>query len=291
MLVDEILDAIYEEVRRYAGVVNSAKVIPFFGGDYRVADVLLVYIKQILGNYFVELFGGSCYMSQLLNAMRLRTGRPKAVVCNDRDKLLYKLYVAVRDRPRELAQKLAAWPYSREIYNIALELLERCERDELDDITCAALMYYILRSSIMRATQSFLSSVLRNSAREYINSVAVIAKHSAELAGVIFENKDFAEVINMFNYEDTTFYLDPPYVSEDSRYHEYRVKFTVHDLRRMAKTLKSVKGRWLLKIAEDNYKLIKNDLPPHKADIHEVTSNAEITAEKRGKWRMVLAYA
>lgn len=296
MSVDEILSALYDEiVRSVANLDVKNKVVPYFGGDYHIADLILDILNRFIANanIFVEVFGGSCYISQQVNIMRLHRGKPENVICNDKDKLLYKLYVVLRDRPRELAEKLAAWPYAREFYDIALALIDRCERDELDDLTCAALTYYILRSSItygIKGSKGFLTT--HGQGRRYVNAVAAIVKHAARLAGVVFECRDFAEIIPLYDREETTFYLDPPYVNiSDTNYDEYRVRFTVRDLRRMAHLLRRVKGHWLLKIAVDNYRLIKDDLPPHQAMTHEVISNVEIGVEKRKKWQLVLAYA
>ncbi|MEM1634033.1 MAG: DNA adenine methylase [Sulfolobales archaeon] len=286
-IVDEILEAFYNEILRH-GYTNGVKLIPYFGGDYYVADLILSRLRPIMGDVYVEVFGGSCYIAQRINVMRRASGKPKIIICNDKDRLLYKLYVVIRDRPRELASRLATWPYAREFHQLAVELLGACERDELDDVTCAALMYYVLRASIARFGGGFAVSLANHDhAETYTRSIATLVTNAAQLRGVHFESRDFADLVTRYDREETTFYLDPPYVGINM----YRVGFTRHDLHRLAKTLQGVKGRWLLKISQDNYMLIRDKLPPHRSETFEVTSYTEVTSDERRKWTMVLAYA
>ena len=68
-IVDEILEAFYNEILRH-GYTNGVKLIPYFGGDYYVADLILSRLRPIMGDIYVEVFGGSCYIAQRINVMR-----------------------------------------------------------------------------------------------------------------------------------------------------------------------------------------------------------------------------
>lgn len=69
------------------------------------------------------------------------------------------------------------------------------------------------------------------------------------LKGVKITNKDYLELINKYDKEDTFFFLDPPYENTPSTFYDK----TEFDYERLANRLKSVKGNFMLTINDSKY--------------------------------------
>jgi len=279
----DVVDQVASEVASY--VLSNyrgedVKLLAYPGGDFRIFDELNRIFMASKANVFVEPFGGSCWCS--LNVSRAKF---KVIVCNDIDQDLINFYRLVRDRPCELAKRLAILPISRELRKIAIEIL----RDgSADPITKAVLFFYVARTSFSGGAgrkPGFGSSKTVNRAKTYSCAVASIAEYAKRFRDVVLECKDYRDIIKQYDSESTLFYLDPPYVGRDVDH--YRYGFTTVDLRNMARLLKNVKGFWVLKVTEDNYALIKDVLPPHS--LEEIKTAMSISMAK-GEKRPVLRY-
>ena len=70
-----------------------------------------------------------------------------------------------------------------------------------------------------------------------------LGKVQRRLQGVVIENKDFENLISVYDRKDALFYLDPPYVGTE-RY--YSAAFSMKDHERLADVLKHIKGKFVL---------------------------------------------
>ena len=69
------------------------------------------------------------------------------------------------------------------------------------------------------------------------------------------------------------------------------LSFSVHDLRAMASLLRTIKGVFVLKIAEDNYYLIKNILPQHETvALEKAVFMERAVGEERSTIKYVIAH-
>uniref|UniRef100_UPI0035A0421E DNA adenine methylase n=1 Tax=Clostridium sp. TaxID=1506 RepID=UPI0035A0421E len=77
--------------------------------------------------------------------------------------------------------------------------------------------------------------------------VNVMIKYLTEiqerLSGVVIENKDFQDLLKVYDKEGSLIYLDPPYYGTE-RY--YQVQFSKEDHIRLFDCLKKVKGKFIL---------------------------------------------
>jgi DNA adenine methylase len=62
-------------------------------------------------------------------------------------------------------------------------------------------------------------------------------------SGVVIENKDFEDLIRVYDKENALIYLDPPYYGTE-RY--YQIKFSEEDHMRLHEMLENVKGKFIL---------------------------------------------
>jgi len=282
-VVDQIISDVADYVLSEYGKEPEKKLLLYPGGDYRIFNELNRIFMAAKADVFVEVFAGSAWCS-----MNVSRSKFKVIVCNDIDEDLINFYKMVKERPYDLVKRLAILPYSRELYEIAIEAL----RDKsLDPLTRAALFFYVVRTSFFGMLGGgFRISKIRNEARTYTNAVALIPEFSKRFKDVTLECKDFREVIKSYDSEKTLFYLDPPYVGK-GREDYYRHGFTVADLKDLARLLKSVRGYWVLKIVRDNYELIENELPPHELEeIRTPLHMKKVIEEKRPEFKYLVAY-
>jgi DNA adenine methylase len=263
----------------------SVKLFNYPGGDYYFFPHLLKVFMRSRGTVFVEVFGGSCYSS--LNVPRSKF---KVIICNDADRLLIQLFRLVKDDPAGLAARLSMLPVSRELHDIAREVLED---PRVDTVTKAVMLFYTIRTSWSGSPSGgFRISKTRNDARIYARGVAGIAEYAKKARDVAFECMDFEKVLERYDSTSTLFYLDPPYVSQGEKSREtlYRMGFTEADLARVASALGNVRGDWVLKLAEDNYSLIRHLLPEHDAETVDAVRCVPRAEGERETIRYVIAY-
>jgi len=280
-VVEQVASDVADYVlRNYGG--TRAKLLEYPGGDYFIFDDLNRVFTAARTEAFVEVFGGSCWCS--LNVSRSKF---KVVVCNDIDRDLITLYRLVKEKPEEVIRRVAILPFSRELNAIAVDVL----RDKsADPVTRAVMLFYAIRTSFSGEFGRYIkASKVKSEARTYANVVASIAEYAKRFRDVVLECKDFREVLKLYDSERTLFYLDPPYVGEGRDY--YRFRFTVADLKAMAWALKAVKGYWVLKISEDNYRVIKDLLPSHElAEIRYTMYMEKAKGEERSESRYIVAH-
>ena len=283
-----IVDKISSDVASY--VLNSfgsdkIKLIPYQGGDYHIFDDLNRIFMMARAEIFVEAFGGSCWCS--LNVSRSKF---KVIVCNDIDQDIIMFYRLVKDRSYELIKMLSILPLSREIYEIAKEIVNS---GSVDQVTKAVMLFYVVRTSfsgVIGNKIGFRVSRTVNEANRFANAIAAISEYAKRFRDVVLESKDFREIIKLYDSEKTLFYLDPPYVGGE-RHRYYRFSFTANDLRSLANMLNSIKGLWVLKIAEDNYRLVNGALPNHETvELKTLLRSANVKDDKRIEYRYILAH-
>jgi DNA adenine methylase len=167
--------------------------------------------------------------------------RSDVEVLNDKSGELTNFWRCVRERPAELAEAVR-WSLSSK----ADFLLERdADLSGLSEIQRAARFYFLVRLAygsrmvgagfgFSRHRRSrFDAGTLRESlerAHERIQRVWVL-------------NDDVETVIERTDGTDTLFYCDPPYLLQ-GRYYEH--EFSAADHERLAQTLRSVAGKFLL---------------------------------------------
>jgi len=266
---------------------KNMKVFRFPGGDYYVFDDLNKFFMKSRSNVFVEVFGGSCF-----SALNVDRSKFKVIVCNDIDSLIINIFNMIKNSPEILMRKLAILPYSREIREISWILIND---PRIDITTKTIMMFYLLRSSFfgIASKSGFAFSKTENMALTYTRSINAIKEYAKRSKDVLFENKDYKEILKLYDSENTLFYLDPPYVSlteTQDRESFYRYSFTLSELKVMAKMLNSVKGEFVLKVAKDNYDLIRNDLPDHESVELVKTRQLERVEEERDTWNLVIAH-
>jgi len=266
----------------------KVKILQIPGGDFHIADLLHPRLERLCVRprcTFVEVFGGSGYMTQTVS--REAFGN---IIYNDINDMLTTLYRHVKEHPEQLAAILALLPYSRAYYRIVTDLLKTCR--DFGSLAAAALIFYAYNASFMgKVGKGFAYNVdpTKNEAREFKTRVWAILKYADAWRDVVIENLDFRDVIRRYDSERTVFYLDPPYVDRAEDY--YSTPFTANDLRDLAVMLTQVRGRFLLKLDYKTYELVSGILTKDKYVVEVVERTRHMKKVKDGqrdRWFLTL---
>jgi DNA adenine methylase len=278
------LETIKEEIEQLIDNKGVRKIIFFPGGDYWIANEILERLYRVgNGKYtFVEVFGGSGYISQIIDRNKFPN-----IIYNDINDKLTALYKAVKEKPKELSFLLFLLPYSRSFNKIVRELLEK--NKNLGELEAAALFFYLVNTSFMGGPKKGFGYAInpkRNTARDFRKKIRGILDFAKNWEYVTIENLDFRKVIQLYDSEKTVFYLDPPYPDRSEDY--YGITFTIKDFREMANMLTQIKGKFLLKVDDKAFNLIKDILGNYRIEKLEKTRIMEKKkGKKRGTWTLI----
>ena len=239
-------------------------LIPWVGGK---AKLLWIIDQLAPAHYtgFVDVFGGSGTVT--LNRPR----HPGCVqVYNDFNRDLCNLLFCAREKTLSLIKELDFLPlqsreefellkcflkgedFTQEFLGEQLEIAEESfsteeaaelkallrGRAEMADVRRAAIYFRLLRFSFNGTGRSFGGRPC--SLRSFFH---LIWSCSRRLEGVTLENRDFEELIRLYDEEGIWFYCDPPYVKAEK---VYDVDFPREDHLRLHRVLGEAKGYVML---------------------------------------------
>lgn len=179
---------------------------------------------------YIEVFGGAAWV---LFAKEKKANQLE--VYNDINSNLVNLFRCVKYHCGELQRELEWMLTSREQF---FDCMAQNQVRGLTDIQRAARFFYVVKISFGSATQTYATS-----SKQIDNTVEYLGKVQERLRGVSIENKDFADLIRVYDRPTALFYLDPPYVGTEKYYES---PFCAQDHHRLREVLSHVKGRFIL---------------------------------------------
>lgn len=216
--------------------------LSWYGGKYRMVDLLLTEILAIPHKTYVEGFGGAGHVI-------LNKPMGQVDVYNDLHGGLVNFFTVLREQPDELQRILALTPYSRQEFTACLDWanaptpLEKARRFYVvvrQSFGSKQETWSHARTTIRRGMSATVSKWLTNIE---VKMPAVVAR----LRQLQVENLDFTDLINRYDTPDTLFYLDPPYVpSTRVALNAYTHEMTYADHERLIDILKNIKGKAVL---------------------------------------------
>jgi len=266
---------------------KTKKLIQYSGGDFFIAKELLERINGLCNEKcaFVEVFGGSGYISQNVDKIKFLN-----IIYNDIDDKLTKFYKVVKEKPELLQEILSLLPYSRSLNKITTKLL--LENKCLGELETAVMMFYGINTSFFGGLEhGFAFSVLPryNKARKYWQKIDRITEVAKLWRNIVIENSDFRDIIKRYDRPTTLFYADPPFVNKGKDY--YAREFSENDLRELAQIITQIKGKFLLKLDDKTYDVVKDILPESVYKVERLERTLmfqKVIGEKRNKWTLVL---
>lgn len=206
-------------------------LVRWVGGKNRLIPEIEKRIpKNINAQYdtYVEPFvGGGSVMFHILNNYNF-----KKIYVNDKNKELINLYLAIKNFPKEMVDKIEKLDLKylsldvskkKEMYHLIRNYYNRIKlKDEKINLEKANLLMFLMRmcfNGVYRVNKkgefntsigSFLTRSFRKITKEEIFAI------SEQLENVIFFSKDFSELEDLIS-DKTFFYLDPPYLPETDK--------------------------------------------------------------------------
>ena len=207
---------------------------PYIGGKHILSKTIVKLMPP--HKRYVEVFAGS--------AKVLFAKEPSEMeVINDADKKIANLFYCVAFHFDEFWNKVKWLLHSREIRKTLREKW-KSEPTKLGDVEHAIATYYVIVGSFSgNGGFGYAINETRYASRIITRKILNLRAIRKRLKKVIIECKDFEELIKTWDTEETFFYCDPPYYGAE---HYYNVPFKKEDHERLLKTLKQVKGKWML---------------------------------------------
>lgn len=217
---------------------NIKSNLRYFGGKGWLAKHLIFHFPEDHSyTTFVDLFGGGAHvLTQKAKTTRIE-------VFNDKDiDLVTFLLVMAGPQREELKSRLRALPTSRFLFEKWQNEWFSGQRPETE-MDRAIRYYYIQRMKIVphpNEKSGFRASKTKCTATDFQNSVNNIDKFADRFREVIIEQKDFRDIINMYDSSSTFFFVDCPYVNKE---HLYKGSFQRNDHIDLAKHLSLIQGK------------------------------------------------
>ncbi len=205
---------------------------PYMGGKSKVAKRL----TQLLPEHrcYIELFAGAANL--------LFVKEPsKTEVLNDINSELVNLFRIVRYHSREFIAELKLATHSRS------DFTDFRDQPGLTDIQRAARTWFIMVSAfggLGGTTNPTFGYGTTGRARFKRTAFAALRRCHKRLDGVYIENLDYADCIKRYDRGHSVFFCDPPYLATAG----YKNRFTLDDHKRLAATLRTIKGSFLLTV-------------------------------------------
>lgn len=125
-------------------------------------------------------------------------------VYNDFNTLLVNLYRQVRNQPEKLMKELEFSLNARADF---VDIREQIKANTVeDDVKRAAFFYQLIRYSYASGLYSYGMQ-----GHDIRSNFPLIEAAHRRLSKVVIENKDFQNLIEVYDRPDAFFYLDPPY--------------------------------------------------------------------------------
>ena len=221
--------------------------------------------KNINAQYdtYVEPFvGGGSVMFHILNNYNF-----KKIYVNDKNKELINLYLAIKNFPQKMLDKIEKLDLKylsldiskkKEMYHLIRNYYNRIKlKDEKINLEKANLLMFLMRmcfNGVYRVNKkgefntsigSFLTRSFRKITKEEIFAI------SEQLENVIFFSKDFSELEDLIS-DKTFFYLDPPYLPETDKQEHIRYTpdgFSIDEQKRLKEFIDKINlkgGKFIL---------------------------------------------
>lgn len=214
----------------------AAPVAPWMGGKSKLAKTLIERIERIPHQTYVEPFVG------MGGVFLRRAYRPKLEVVNDFNGEIVNLFRILQRHYPQFMDTLKYQVSSRREF----QRLTACDPATLTDLERAARFLYLQRQAFGGKNGGVFGVATDRSSRFDLNRLAGILEDAHErLAGVVFENLDWSEVVARYDGKNTLFYLDPPYFGNERDYGE---GFDRCQFSKMADQLRAIEGEFIFSI-------------------------------------------
>lgn len=207
--------------------------IPWVGGKSLLAKKITSLFPDDIDRY-IEVFGGGG------SVLFYKEKHADLEVYNDFNSDLVNLFRCAKYHRAELQREISGYFNSREMFE---EIKERMKIRGFTDIQRAAMFYVQIKISYGSDTRTFGCN-RKNLSSDYLEKV------EERLERVVIENKDFENLIKVYNRPKALFYCDPPYHKTENC---YDTAFSKDDHERLKAVLSAINGHFILSYNDDEY--------------------------------------
>lgn len=240
--------------------------IGWVGGKKLLRKQIVARFPEVISSTYVEVCGGAGWV--FFEKEKLTK---QLEVFNDIDSNLVNLYRCIQHHPEALIKELEYIIASREIFN---DFRAQIDVRGLTDIQRAAQYFYLIKISFGCDKSSFATRRKRLD-----KTLERFEEIQSRLTGVVVENRDFEELIKLYDSADTLFYVDPPYHGTERHYNGNGKPFLKEDHYRLKKCLAGIKGKFILSYNDDEFIRCLYD----GYNIESITRNSTLAAHSTNK--------
>jgi DNA adenine methylase len=210
----------------------------WLGGKRRLAKRLVALIEAIPHRVYVEPFVG---MGGVFFRRRIA---PQLEVINDLNRDVHTFFRVLQ---RHYVPFMEMMRFQLSV-RAEFERLAATDPDTLTDLERAARFFYLQRLAFGGKTTSRSFGVSRTAPKVFnvLELGSVLEEVHSRLAGVVIEGRPFADVLRIYDGDDTLFYCDPPYWGCETDYGAGL--FRRQDFEHLAQALESTAGRFVLSL-------------------------------------------
>lgn len=209
--------------------------IPWIGGKSQLKKIIIDSFPEDKSySRFIDVFGGG---GSILFA---KDKHADLEVYNDANSNLVNFFRCLKYHRQELQREIRYYLNSREMF---LDCRQNIDMSGFTDIQRAAMFYVLIKISFGADICSFSCNKKRLN-----TDVFECIEH--RLDGVVIEDKDFENLIKVYDRKTALFYCDPPYHKTERH---YTVKFTEEDHNRLCKALHNIQGKFVLSYNDDDF--------------------------------------
>ena len=202
----------------------------YFGGKYLLAPKLISLFPR--HTCYVEVFGGA-------GNVLFQKPSSKVEIFNDINSDIFGLFRVLQSDYEKFVEALRFIPYSREEH--------REMKAQLKTETCEfrrAVLWFVVQHmsfSGISSASHFSTDKHWNKARNWQSVKETLHFFCKRIQNVVLENKDFSDILDIYDGSETFFYLDPPYVPEMRKGSAYEHEISLDDHERLIDCLLGLK--------------------------------------------------
>lgn len=218
---------------------NSIKrpALRYYGGKWKLAPWIISHFPP--HKNYVEPCGGAA-------SVLLRKPRSPLETYNDLDENVVNFFRVLRDQPDELIRKIRLTPWARAEFELSREPVQdpiENARRFFVSATMGISQKPFDKTTGMR-TQSFYGQTYSRIIFQINDdSLSHLWSVVERLTDVQIENRDYKYLIERYDYPETLFYVDPPYIAETrATPNNYAFEWTDDDHAEAAELLRQAAG-------------------------------------------------
>jgi DNA adenine methylase len=209
--------------------------IGWIGGKKLLRKEIVSRFPEKIDRY-IEVFGGAAWV------LFQKEKHAELEIYNDYNSDLVNLYRCIKYHCQELQRELSFMLNSREIFE---DFKVQYNTQGMTDIQRAARFFMLIKTSYGSDARTY-GCVKKDTSV----TIEYLKRIQERLSKVVVENKDFENLIEVYDRPTALFYLDPPYFGTEKY---YQAQFTQNDHERLYNVLKNIKGKFILSYNNCDY--------------------------------------